>query len=557
MEGKANILLVDDQPARLLSYDVILRDLDENLVHAHSGTEALKLLMAREFAVILLDVNMPEMDGFETASLIHQHPRYEKTPIIFVTGVHVTDFDRLKGYKLGAFDYVYIPVVPEILRAKVSVLVELYRKRRELQTLNRELEQANVALAETNLALRKEKERELNKLNASLQSANDALMQADRRKDEFLAMLAHELRNPLAPLRMVAELMGPADKLSPRHDEMLHIMRHQVRMMIRLVDDLMEVSRINRGKILLQRRMADFREIIRDAVEISRPLIDGGKHRLTVRLPDSALMVEVDAMRIAQVVANLLNNAAKYTPDGGTILVEAAEEEGRAVVRVCDNGIGIPPDLIPELFKLFVQGEVVSTRAKGGLGIGLALVRDLVQLHDGDASASSEGLGKGSQFVVRLPMATGSVASLTSEERTRGTSHTLVHKRVLIVDDNESACEAVRIAVEMLGADALVTHDGHSALQRIDQFQPSIVFLDLGLPGMDGHELAREIRKKTTLPQPTLVAITGWGHEQVRVASRHAGIDEHLVKPIGIKDIERLLSTSSREQSLPVSQKIV
>ena len=280
MNSKANILLVDDQPARLLSYDVILSDINENLVHAHSGTEALKLLMAREFAVISpsLDVNMPEMDGFETASLIHQHPRYEKTPIIFVTGVHVTDLDRLKGYKLGAFDYVYIPVVPEILRAKVSVLVELYNKRRELQTLNRELALTNAALAAANEALVNEKERELHKLNVSLQTANDALRQADRRKDEFLAMLAHELRNPLAPLRMVAELMGPLENLSPRHDEMLQIMRHQIQMMIRLVDDLMEVSRINRGKILLHRRVADFREIIRDAVEISRPHIDAGKH---------------------------------------------------------------------------------------------------------------------------------------------------------------------------------------------------------------------------------------------------------------------------------------
>ena len=373
-------------------------------------------------------------------------------------------------------------------------------------------------------------------------------------------MLAHELRNPLAPLRMVAEVDGnPTENLSPRHDEMLQIMRHQIQMMIRLVDDLMEVSRINRGKILLQRRVADFREIIRDAVEISRPLIDSGKHELSIRLPASELMVEVDPVRIAQVVANLLNNAAKYTPDGGLIAVEADAENGFAVVRVRDNGIGIPTDLIPELFKLFVQGEVVSSRAKGGLGIGLALVRDLVNLHDGEVVASSDGPGKGSQFVVRLPMSVRSAASAEPRGTAAGNAayERSMHKRVLIVDDNESACEAVRIAVEMLGADALVTHDGQSALQRIEQFQPTIVFLDLGLPGMDGHELAREIRKKTSLPQPTLVAITGWGHEQVRVASRHAGIDEHLVKPIGIKDIERLLSASSMERTRFNSQNII
>ena len=542
MNVKANILLVDDQPARLMSYDIILRELDYNLVHASSGIEALKHLMTGEFAVILLDVNMPEMDGFETASMIHQHPRHEKTPIIFVTGVHVTDMDRLKGYKLGAFDYVYIPVVPEILRAKVAVLVELYDKRRELQKLNDELAQTNAALAEANAALVKEKERELDKLNVSLQTANDALQQADKRKDEFLAMLAHELRNPLAPLRMVADMMGPSDNLSPKHDEMLTIMRHQVQVMIRLVDDLMEVSRVTRGKILLQRRVADLREIIRDAVEISRPLIDGGRHELALHLPDVPLNVNVDTVRIAQVVANLLNNAAKYTPDGGRIAIEAEHADGSVVVRVRDNGIGMPPDLIPDLFNLFVQGDVRFSRAKGGLGIGLSLVRDLVKLHDGETSASSDGVGKGSLFVIRLPLCADADAQARPIDQSPAAAiSTLMHKRVLIVDDNESACAAVKFAVEMLGAEALGVHDAHTALRHIANFRPSIVLLDLGLPGMDGHELAREIRRNAELVQPRLVAITGWGHEQVRTASREAGIDEHLVKPIGIKDVERLL----------------
>jgi PAS domain S-box-containing protein len=632
---------------------------------------------------------MPEMDGFETASLIHQHPRYEKTPIIFVTGVHVTDLDRLKGYKLGAFDYVYVPVVPEILRAKVSVLVELYHKRRELQQLNNDLAQANVALADANSALHREKERELSKLNSSLQSANDALsqtnqqlqaetaqrqatqdalersaailrainentqvlifakdsdgrvimanpaalqaigkslddvigktdrefldsvdsavaimqndrhvinsghaavfeetidwpngrriylstkspnqaagrkslgiisvsvditeqksiestlMQADRRKDEFLAMLAHELRNPLAPLRMVAEMMGPADRLSMRHDEMLQIMRHQVQVLIRLVDDLMEVSRITRGKILLQRRIVDLREIIRDAVEISRPLIDSGRHELTVRLPPTPLLVDVDEIRIAQVVANLLNNAAKYTPDGGHITIDVGAAGGQAVVSVQDNGIGISPELLPELFDLFVQGEVVSTRAKGGLGIGLALVRDLIRLHGGDAFARSDGLGRGSEFSIHIPMSAD--IGMATDDPARSSplvSDEPLRERVLIVDDNESACRAVKMALEMMGANTLVTHDGPSALQRLEEFQPTLVLLDLGLPGMDGHELARRIRKLVTIAQPRLVAVTGWGHEQVRAASREAGIDEHLVKPIGVKDVERLL----------------
>jgi PAS domain S-box-containing protein len=690
MNGKANILLVDDQPARLLSYEVVLRNLGENLVHARSGIEALKLVMAQEFAVILLDVNMPEMDGYETASLIHQHPRYEKVPIIFVTGVHITDFDRLRGYKLGAFDYVYLPIVPEILRAKVAVLVELFNKRRELQQVNAELAQTNDALAEANSTLRTEKERELDKLNKSLFGANEALIAtnrqlhvetvhrkeaqealeqsaavlravnentqvlifakdldgrvimanpaaigaigktiddvkgktdreflasdesalaimendrsvinsnrpavfeetvdwpngrriylstkspnhdangtslgiisvlvditdqkniestlklADQRKDEFLAMLAHELRNPLAPLRMVAELMGSSDKLSSRHDEMLQIMRHQVDVLVRLVDDLMEVSRITRGKILLQKRVADLNQVIRDAVEISRPLIDGARHELEIKLPSSPLLLNLDEIRIAQVIANLLNNAAKYTPDGGHIVIKAYAENGRAVISVIDNGIGISAALLPQLFELFVQGEVLLHRAKGGLGIGLALVRDLVNLHGGFVLARSEGLGHGSEFLIHLPMGPAENLVLSDNVAYAPPSpRELSHERVLVVDDNESACLAVKMALELLGANTLVAPDGPSALLRLEEFQPTLVLLDLGLPGMDGHEVARRIRSSKSISQPMLVAVTGWGHDHMRAASKEAGIDQHLVKPIGIRDLEQLLA---------------
>jgi CheY-like chemotaxis protein len=283
---KVNILLVDDQPARLLTYQSVLRDLDQNLVSARSGVEALEKLMRQEFAVVLLDVSMPDMDGFEAARLIHDHPRFERTPIIFVTGVHMSELDRLKGYKLGAVDYVSIPVVPEILRSKVAVLVELYCKRRELRDLNRHLAEANTRLAQANTALEAEKSRELETLNASLQRANadleranralqsevgerarveEALKEADRHKDEFLAMLAHELRNPLAPIRNAVHLMKMKTLDDPQVGLSRDIIERQLAHLTRLVDDLLDVSRITRGKINLTRQRLEIGDLIEES----------------------------------------------------------------------------------------------------------------------------------------------------------------------------------------------------------------------------------------------------------------------------------------------------
>ncbi|HSR64046.1 MAG TPA: response regulator, partial [Xanthomonadaceae bacterium] len=317
-DGPVNILLVDDQPGRLLTYRAILEPLGEHLVEASSGMEALKRLMDDEYAVILLDVNMPGMDGFETASLIHQHPRFEKTPIIFVTAVNVTDMDRLRGYKLGAVDFVLVPVIPEILRSKVMVLAELYRRRRQLQ-------QANVALEA-------EKARELELLNASLRKANaelaarnmdlrneiadriraeGRLREADRRKDDFLATLAHELRNPLAPLLNAVNVRRLA---SGGADDPLHqVMERQLALLVRLIDDLLDVARVTRGKLVLQRQATTLQEVLRSAIEIAQPLLDSGNHHLQLDLPAQDVALFVDRVRLSQVFANLLNNAAKYS----------------------------------------------------------------------------------------------------------------------------------------------------------------------------------------------------------------------------------------------------
>src|SRR5437660_5885746 len=350
---RVNILLVDDQPARLLTYESILKDLDQNLVRAHSGLEALEKLIKEEFAVVLLDVSMPDMDGFEAARLIHEHPRFEKTPIIFVTGVHVTEFDRLKGYKAGAVDYVSIPLVPEILRSKVAVLVELYCKRRELQELNRSLAQANERLAQANTTLQAEKTRELETLNRVLQQANAeleaanrslqnevaertraeaALKEADRHKDEFLAMLAHELRNPLAPIHNATQLMRLKPFADPQLSSARDIIERQVVHLTRLVDDLLDVSRITRGKINLTKEVIELGTLVARALETVHPLIEERGHRLTVEMADTELVVFGDPTRLTQALANVLGNAAKYTDRGGRITIRGSQKGTEAEV---------------------------------------------------------------------------------------------------------------------------------------------------------------------------------------------------------------------------------
>src|SRR5262245_26333548 len=304
---KVNILLVDDQPARLLSYETILSELGQNLIHARSGLEALERLMKDEFAVVLLDVSMPGMDGFETASLIHEHPRFERTPIIFVTGVHISELDHLKGYKLGAVDYVSIPVVPDILRSKVSVLVELHCQRRELQELNRALEEAN-----TNLQAEKTRE---------LEAMNQALKEADRHKDEFLAVLAHELRNPLAPIRNAVEIMRRSSIDDAQLTWSRDVIERQVKHLSRLVDDLLDVSRITRGNINLMREPLTVGAIVSRALETVQPLMTEQRHDLVLDLPKEDLEVEGDLTRLTQVLGNLLHNAAKYTDPGGQIVL--------------------------------------------------------------------------------------------------------------------------------------------------------------------------------------------------------------------------------------------
>jgi len=526
-EGAApvNILLVDDQPARLLAYRAILEPLGERLVEARSGEEALKRLMEDEYAVILLDVNMPGLDGFETAHLIHQHPRFEKTPIIFVTAVNVTDMDRLRGYELGAVDYVMVPVIPEILRGKIVVLAELYRKRRQLR--------------EANAALEAEKARELDLLNASLRRANaelaglvDRLRDTDRRKDEFLATLAHELRNPLAPLLNAVNVRRMSDAAAAS-DPLQGLMERQLALLVRMIDDLLDVARITQGKLELRRATTTLREVLDSAIETTDPLLRQGRHALRVELPDEALVLDGDAARLSQVFANLLNNAAKYSDPGSPIAVSARADDGMIEVSVRDRGIGLDQEEARHVFEMFVQAHAGAHRAGGGLGIGLTLVRQLVGMHGGSVEARSAGPGEGADFVVRLPRAPAGTPG--GDATASGPAETppggMRGRRALVLDDNRDAADTLSMMLDLLGFQVRTLYDPTQFEQAFAAFPADAVFLDVGMPGRSGYDVASALRAAPGGEDVLLVAVTGWGQPDDRRRTREAGFDRHLVKP--------------------------
>ena len=557
-EKKVNILLVDDQQARLLSYQTILEELNQNLVTARSGVEALERLMKDEFALVLLDVSMPGMDGFETAAMIHDHPRFERTPIIFVTGVHISEFDRLKGYKLGAVDYVSIPIVPEILRSKVAVLVELHLQRMKLQELNETLAQANTAL-------QAEKTRELEVLNRDLQAANAelahanmalqaevaerlraevALKEADRRKDEFLAILAHELRNPLAPIRNAVEIMARVSVDNPQVNWSRDVIDRQSTHLTRLVDDLLDISRITRGIIKLSKEPVNVSTLVARAVETLQPVISEYKHRLTIDCSDDSLVVVGDVTRLTQVLGNLLNNAAKYTNPGGTIDLMVRRVDQHVAITVRDNGIGIPQESVSKLFHLFSRLKGSEDRTAGGLGIGLALVRTLVEMHEGEVEVQSEGENRGSEFIVRLPLAKGATVMPISARPANAAVATSSRRRILLADDNQDALETLALLLEVDGHEVMKTVDGGAALQAAAHWRPDLAFLDIGMPVLDGYATARGIRKESWGQGIVLIALSGWGQREDMARSREAGFDMHLVKPVSADAIAKVLQES-------------
>jgi signal transduction histidine kinase len=674
---KTKILIVDDLPEKFLVFESILEDLGQTLVYASSGADALKLVLRDEFAVILLDVNMPGMDGFEAASLIRSRRRSASTPIIFLTA-WADEMRVAQGYASGAVDYIPTPVVPEILRAKVRVFVELFQMRQQaaLQAeehvkklvaeeaarrfaflagagdrLNRSLDFDTTLEAFSEIAIpfladlsavrlegdmassavawqdadgrrhsrRDERlawiddapttpdalaplqpssapmpvERDLciegapdltgasllvlpvatrgrsfgvvafvrgsdrqafqegdvalaqdiaNRGAAALENALlvQTIRDADRRKDEFLATLAHELRNPLAPVRNAVEILNRLDLRDPHLERCRTIIDRQVRQLTRLVDDLLDVSRINSGKIELRRERVDAASVVERAVEISRTSIEGAGHALQLTLPPIPVFLDVDPVRIAQVVANLLNNAAKYTAPGGRIEVAVERNGIDAAITVRDNGMGIPSQMLGAIFDMFTQVENSLDRSQGGLGVGLSLTRRLVELHGGSVSAHSGGPGQGSEFVVRLPLA---AAPARAEPGSNAAEPRAIAEglRVLVVDDNVDSAESLGLLLRQQGHQVQVAFDGPSALAAAAATPPQVVFLDIGMPKMNGYEVAARMRDMESMHDALLVALTGWGQDEDRRRTAQAGFHFHCTKPISMDELSSVL----------------
>ena len=517
------ILAVDDNPANLIAIEAALGDLAGGLVKATSGREALKLLLERDFAVALLDVQMPEMDGFETAQLIRSRQRSKHLPIIFVTAYGRDDAAIERGYSLGAVDFLFKPIVPQIIRTKVGVFVELHQQTERLQSLERANQERLFA-------------------EARQRWEAEELRRDNERKDQFIAMLAHELRNPLMPIVTAVELLkGEPDRVTL--ERVRTAMERQLGTLRRLVDDLLDIARITSGKITLRRARGDLREVVEQAVDANRTAIEDSSQTLEVNCPDHPVWIHADAVRLVQVVSNLISNASRYTPEGGRVQVTCSLDERGAHVQVRDDGRGIDSEFLPKIFDLFAQARIGGH----GLGLGLSLVKRLVDMHGGTVTASSEGEGKGSVFEIVVPVRsalrdTGALSSdvirAVAPETVPGSDLTL---SIQLIDDEDDIRQTMAMLLRSWGHQVSEDSDPERAIEHVVTTRPDAVIVDLGMPTMDGFTVARTLIQRCGEDRPTLIALTGYGSEKDRERTKEAGFDTHLVKPIEPSDLQREL----------------
>lgn len=716
---ETRILVVDDMPDKLMSIRVVLEELKQQIVCVSSGREALRALLEHEFAVVLLDVNMPEMDGFETASLIRKRKRSEHVPIIFLTA-YDDEQRRWQSYSLGAVDFIPTPVIPEVLRAKVAVFVDLFRKTEQIkrqavqevilarehaartaaeksnrhlsflakasndlgQSLDfdatietllhlpvpllcdatllilagalsneRHVDYGATLLSSESLDSQCEPQHTWHRQHCSLDSLSDSfrsiveevfsgreksqiyhgptfvddeadlgafsqnvlmplvargrtfgvlclknvrqeqgqqedlvlahelavrggialdnarlhreIQVGNQRKDEFLAMLGHELRNPLAAISnalSVMELMDGDSSGREYPDEIQSVLNRQVKQMNRLIDDLLDVSRITSGKVQLRKEVIDLRTVLERAVATCRSFVKERQQHLHVDVEGEPLLVFADAARMEQVITNLLTNAAKYSEPASEIWLFAGKEDCNVQIDVRDTGLGIPADLLHKIFDLFVQGERSLDRSQGGLGIGLTLVRSLVELHGGRVSVASGGPRKGSHFSISLPALTktttaDSTANTCLQDRAESSSLTCSHdtsKRILVIEDNVDVAATFEQLLRSVGYEVHVAHDGMKGLADAKRLVPDIIFVDIGLPAMDGLAIARDLRSSPLFQKITLVALTGYGQPDDRRRTLEAGFNHHLIKPVPMEELNKLLDLLDATEQIVV-----
>ncbi|MBZ5714743.1 response regulator [Nannocystis pusilla] len=528
MEAPVDILLVDDNPNNLLALEALLSDIGARFVKARSGVDALKCLLEQDFALIILDIQMPDMDGFETAAMIRGRERSRRIPIIFLTAFNRSDTQVHRGYALGAVDFLFKPIVPEILRSKVAVFADLYRKTEEVRRQAEQLRIAERQAHERRLAV------------AELEARAQVLAEADRRKDEFMAVMAHELRNPLTPIATALETLRRAQPGTLQLERARQAMERQVQHLVRLVDGLLEASRYTAGTIELHHQNVDLAGVVQQAAQMSQPLLSDRRHRLEIQLPDHRVELVADPDRVAQMLVNLLNNAARCTDAGGTIHLIAARDGDTLELRVRDHGRGIRPELLPRIFELFVHSDRARDRAEGGFAVGLAMVKRLAELHGGSVTAHSRGEGQGAEFIVRLPLLAG--APVEAPAPRAAAVATDLSRHILIVDDNPDIRATLADQLELLGHRVEVAESGHEGLERIRAAHPELALIDISLPGLDGYRVAQILQSEPDL-RTRLVAMTGYGQPEDRRRSLEAGFMAHLVKPIDLDDLFRLLAT--------------
>ena len=534
--GVRQILVVDDSPVAREAIRAALEPLDRPIVMAESGPDALAMLLEQDYALALIALELPQMGGFEVAELVRGRERTQHLPIVFTTNERPDDQTVLRAYQLGAVDLLTKPVLPTVLRAKVAVFIDLQRHSEELAKERIEREFDNRRRDFETTALRRERDRE-QAANQELARLNEALAESDRLKDSFIAILAHELRNPLAPVRTCVDLLRQEPKLTPK---MLDILDRQTNVLARLVEDLLDLSRIKADKIGLRPERISIAEVIEMAIITSKPVVDERGHSLVFEAGPERVVVVADPIRLAQVVSNLINNAARYTERGGHIVVSCGEHGELGFVRVVDDGIGIPPELQATIFQMFVQ-ERVAADGSGGLGLGLALSQRLIELHRGTLSVWSAGRGKGSTFELRIPLARSEIA-LPVDRRT-SELHPLQRPvddrglRIAIVDDNEDALELLAALLAAQGYEILQARDGLAGLALIRDQRPNLAFIDLSLPELDGLGLVRRLRAEDAGLATRLIALTGYGEDSDRELTREAGFHAHLVKPATVHKI--------------------